>query len=300
MERIKLNNALDVSRIIYGMWRLGDDSNTSPAHVQAKIETCLEQGITTMDQADIYGGYEAEEILGACFAQAPSLRDQVEIVTKCDIVAPAGRYADARVKYYDTSAHHIDTSIDHSLRLMKIDHVDLLLIHRPDPFMDHEETGAALDQAIESGKVRTVGVSNFKPHDWNLLQSAMSNKLATNQIEISVLAHEPFTNGDIAFHQQHHVHPMAWSPLAGGALFDDNNTDTLDLRSGMTRIANNLGIGLDGLAVAWLLAHPSGILPVMGTNNIERIKRFSDAASITLDRQTWFEIYTLALGREVA
>ncbi|MEL6609237.1 MAG: aldo/keto reductase, partial [Pseudomonadota bacterium] len=98
MNRIELSPTLSMSRIVYGMWRLGDDTDTSPAHVQAKIEACLEQGITTMDQADIYGGYEAEEVLGNALKAAPHLKDKIEIVTKCDIVAPAGRYADARVK----------------------------------------------------------------------------------------------------------------------------------------------------------------------------------------------------------
>ena len=107
MEKIALNETLSLSRLIYGMWRLGDDSNTSPAHVQAKIEACLAQGITTMDQADIYGGYQAEEIFGHALLAAPHLREQVEIVTKCDIVAPAGRHSAARLKYYDLSLIHI-------------------------------------------------------------------------------------------------------------------------------------------------------------------------------------------------
>ena len=114
MELITLG-ATSLSRIVYGMWRLGDDSDTSPAHVQAKIEACLAQGITTMDQADIYGGYTAEAILGAALRAAPALRDKIEIVTKCDIVAPVGRYADARVKYYDTSRAHIMASVETSL-----------------------------------------------------------------------------------------------------------------------------------------------------------------------------------------
>ena len=132
MERITLG-ATSLSRIVYGMWRLGDDSDTSPAHVQAKVEACLAQGITTMDQADIYGGYTAEAILGAALRAAPALRDKIEIVTKCDIVAPVGRYADARVKYYDTSRAHIMASVETSLAEMGIDEIDLLLIHRPDP-----------------------------------------------------------------------------------------------------------------------------------------------------------------------
>ncbi|MEM7663264.1 MAG: aldo/keto reductase [Pseudomonadota bacterium] len=297
MERIKLADDLSVSRIVYGMWRLGDDADTSPAHVQAKIEACLEQDITTIDQADIYGGYEAEEILGACFKQASGLRDKLEIVTKCDIVAPVGRYADAPVKYYDTSRDHILASVDHSLLLMGIDQIDLLLIHRPDPFMDHRETGGALDEVIASGKVRTVGVSNFRPYDFSLLQSAMDNDLVTNQIEMSVLAHDAFTNGDLAFLQEHDIPPMAWSPLAGGALFDGSNSAVTDK---LSEVGNLSGADVTAVAVAWLLAHPARILPVMGTNKLERIAAFSKALDVPMDRQTWFEIYTAALGREVA
>ncbi len=292
MERIPLAPDLSMSRIVYGMWRLEDDPDRSPAHVQAKIEACLEQGITTMDQADIYGGYMAEEILGA--ALTPAMRDQIEIVTKCDIVAPAGRYADARLKHYDTSRAHIMASVDHSLRLMGVDHIDVLLIHRPDPFMDHTETGAALDDVQASGKVRAVGVSNFKLHDWTLLQSAMNTPLVTNQIEASLLCHQPFTNGDIAYLQERNVPPMAWSPLGGGALFSN-----AALMAVLGEVAHAQGVDETAVAVAWLLAHPARLIPVMGTNNVSRIKTLSDAAKVELDRQTWFVLYAAATGQEV-
>jgi len=294
MERISLTNNVTLSRLIYGMWRLSDDTDTSASHVQAKIEACLAQGITTMDQADIYGGYEAEEVLGHALRAAPQLRDQIEIVTKCDILVGAGRYASTRVKHYDTSAAHIAASVDHSLQLMATDYIDLLLIHRPDPLMDHRETGAALDAAVASGKVVSVGVSNFKPHDWNLLQSAMQTPLVTNQIEISVLETGAFTNGDLAFLQERDVPAMAWSPLAGGALFSGDNPKLLAL----------LGTIGDGdsaaAAVAWLLAHPARILPVLGTNNLSRIQALDAACGIAMDRETWFEIYEAANGCEVA
>ncbi|MEL6523273.1 MAG: aldo/keto reductase [Pseudomonadota bacterium] len=296
MERITLAKDLEFSRIVYGMWRLGDDDDTSPAHIQAKIEACLAQGITTMDQADIYGGYEAEELLGATLKQAPELREKIEIVTKCDIVAPVGRYADAPVKYYDTSRAHIVASVDHSLRLMQIDQIDLLLIHRPDPLMDHYETGAALDEMVSSGKVRAVGVSNFKPYDWTLLQSAMHTKLVTNQIEMSLLCHAPFTNGDLAFLQEHEIKPMAWSPLGGGALFGSENKA---LRDEMQALGEKFGADDAAVAIAWLLAHPARILPVMGTNRIDRIKTFADAFKVEMDRPTWYSLYTQALGHEV-
>lgn len=296
MDRVSLTDDLSFSRIVYGMWRLGDDNDTSPAHVRAKIDACLEQGITTMDQADIYGDYMAEEILGAALAEAPGLRDKLEIVTKCDIVAPAGRYSHARVKYYDTSPEHIAASVDHSLRLMGIDHVDLLLIHRPDPFMDAEATGRALDDAVASGKVRAVGVSNFRPWDWTLLQSAMETPLATNQIELSLTAHEAFTNGDMAFLQERQISPMAWSPLGGGTLFAAGNEA---MNRVLARLAEENGTDTAAVAVAWLLAHPAGILPVMGTNTLARIRTFSDAFKVKMDRETWFELYTAARGAEV-
>lgn len=296
IERTTLAPGLDLSRIVYGMWRLGDDTDTSPAHIQAKVEACLEQGITTMDQADIYGGYEAEALFGAALKAAPDLRERIEIVTKCDIVAPAGIYADAPVKYYDTSRQHIVASVENSLKLMNIDQIDLLLIHRPDPLMDHYETGAALDEVVGSGKVRAVGVSNFKLHDWTLLQSAMHTKLVTNQIEVSLLHHAPFTNGDIAFLQERAIKPMAWSPLGGGALFDQKNSG---LRDAMKAVGDQFGTDDAAVAVAWLLAHPAGILPVMGTNRIDRIKTFADATKVKMDRRAWFTLYTHALGQEV-
>lgn len=297
MERLNLTSDLSLSRLVYGMWRLGDDSDTSTAHIQRKIETCLEHGITTMDQADIYGDYGAEALLGECLKFAPQLRDQIEIVTKCDIVAPVGRYASARVKHYDTSRAHIEASVEHSLKLMNIEQIDLLLLHRPDPLMDHVETGAALDGLIDSGKVKAVGVSNFRPWDWSLLQSAMDTHLATNQIEMSLLANDAFTNGDLAFLQEHGVSPMAWSPLAGGKLFDDKNAA---LNTKLSTIAIEQNVEASAVAVAWLLAHPAKIIPILGTNNLDRISRMAAATRVSVDRQTWFELYSLALGREVA
>lgn len=297
MERVDLTPSLSLSRLVYGMWRLGDDEDTSARHVQAKIETCLGHGITTMDQADIYGAYEAEAILGNCLKDAPQLRDQIEIVTKCDIIAPIGRHSDVRVKHYDTSRKHIETSVNQSLELMKIEQIDLLLIHRPDPLMDHHETGSALDDLVASGKVKAVGVSNFRPWDWDLLQSAMTTKLATNQIEMSVLAHDAFTNGDLAFLQQRNISPMAWSPLGGGSLFGDRHAN---VRNTLAEIAANHDVDIAAIAIAWLLAHPAKIVPVLGTNKLDRIAQSATATTVEMDRLTWFEIYTAALGHEVA
>jgi len=199
------------------------------------------------------------------------------------------------VRYYDTSSAHITGSVEASVRLMQIDRIDMLLIHRPDPMMDHRETGATLDALVASGKVAAVGVSNFKLHDWTLLQSAMDTPLRTNQIELSLTAHAGFTNGDVAYLQERDIPIMAWSPLGGGSLM----TGQGPIQDALDRIAKSHGTDRAAVATAWLMAHPANILPVMGTNTLDRIKTLSEAANINMDRQTWFELYTAALGQEV-
>ncbi|MCL4148996.1 UNVERIFIED_CONTAM: hypothetical protein GTU68_028284 [Idotea baltica] len=300
MNRLNLGDSLQLSQVVYGMWRLGDDKDTSAAHVQTKIEACLDQGITSFDQADIYGDYESESILGAALKAVPELRNRMEIITKCDIMLLSDKYAKRTVKYYDTSAAHINASVDKSLANMSIDHIDLLLLHRPDPLMDHAETGDALDKLIKSGKVRGVGVSNFRSHDWDLLQSGMSSPLLTNQLEISLLSSELLVDGTVADLQRQGIHPMAWSPLGGGALFDSSNSKTAALQNALKVIADEQSVDMSAVAVAWLLKHPSGILPVMGTNNLDRIKALAQATSVELSREQWFVLYEAANGHEVA
>ena len=296
MKRIKINENIDFSQIIYGMWRLADGEINDAKSVKNKINLCLDQGITTFDQADIYGDYSAEALFGIALKEDKSLRNKIEIVTKCGIVAPCGKYADVPVKYYDTSKKHIDASVNASLKNMNIDYIDMLLIHRPDPYMDHNETGQALDTLIKSGKIGAVGVSNFKPHDWELLQSTMVNKLHTNQIELSLQSIDAFSNGDVAFHQKNASPIMAWSPLGGGKLMTESN----QLTNKMDQIGTHYKVDRAAVAISFLLSHPANIIPIMGTNNIDRISKISDAFKVKMDRITWFELYTAALGREVA
>ena len=296
MQRIDLSSKLNISRIVYGMCRLVSDPKHCVAHGHAKIEACLESGITTFDQADIYGGYQAEESLGEILQAARHLRDKIEIITKCGIIAPVGRYSDKRIKHYNTSIQHITQSAEASLRLMRIDRIDLLLIHRPDPFMNHVETAHALDRLVDNGKVRAVGVSNFKPHDVSLLSSAMKHPLVTNQIEISLKCNAAFTNGDLAYLQERQISPMAWSPFGGGSLFSDENRDLLNK---IENLANYYDCDISAIAIAWLLAHPAKIVPIVGTNSLSRIAALKNIADISLDRETWFELYELANGHEV-
>ena len=292
MERVNLSSSSSISRIIYGMWRLADDINTSSKHISDKVNLCLDQGITSFDQAAVYGLYSAEALFGEVLKANPSLRQKIEIVSKCGIVNPSDRYAGVSVSHYDTSREHIFNSVDASLKNMATDYLDLLLIHRQDPFLDHHETGKALDDLIKSGKVKEVGVSNFKPWDFTLLQSAMKSHLVTNQIEMSLAATDSFTNGDLAFHQERATTIMAWSPLGGGKLMKDKGI----LGKALKKIAVNQNVDIAAVAVAWLLAHPARICPVMGTNNLNRIAKISDAMNVKMDHESWFELYTASFN----
>lgn len=295
MDRVALTEDLSFSRIVYGMWRIADDADRSTSHIRAKIDACLAQGITSVDQADIYGSYTAESLLGNALRDAPGLRDQIEITTKCGIVAPIGKFSGVACKHYDTSAVHIRRAVENSLRDLATDHIDLLLIHRPDPLLDPEETGAVLDALIAEGKLRAVGVSNFRPWDVELLSASMHAPLVTNQIELSLGAVSPFTDGDLAFHQRRKEAIMAWSPLGGGRLM----TDEGPVSEQLDQIASDNGVDRAAVAIAFLLHHPATILPVLGTNSLERIARLSDALKVKLTRIQWFQLYQTALGREV-
>ena len=298
MPRVELNSDLSLSRLAYGVWRLSEAADTSVPAVAARIQACLDQGITTFDHADIYGGYSCEALFGAALRAQPGLKARMEIVTKCDIMLLSGQRPDNRVKHYDTSSAHVQASVERSLHNIGVDAIDLLLIHRPDPLMDHHALGACLAGLIQSGKVRAAGVSNFMPWDLDLLQSAMKNRLLTNQIEISLMQTRGFVDGQIAHAQRLGLPVMAWSPLGGGRLFGQEAA-ALRLRPALQRIAAAQGVDETAVAIAWLLHHPARIIPVLGTNDMQRIARMQDALRVTLDRQTWFELYSLANGVEV-
>ncbi len=301
MQTIELHPTLPAfSRIVYGVWRLNDGADAhNPAAVLAKIHACLDIGITTFDHADIYGGYSCEESFGAALKLEPGLKNKIQIATKCDIMIKNALFPERRTKHYDTSPAHIRSSVDTSLSRLGVDAIDVLMLHRPDPFMDAAATGACLDQLVQAGKIKAAGVSNFMPWDWNLLQANMRTPLVTNQIELSLLARDALTSGSLAQAQQAKAPPMAWSPLGGGDLFGDS-AQAVRLRPALQRIAAQYQVGIDAVAIAWLLAHPARIVPVMGTQNVERIRTFGDAFKVAMDRETWFELLELAAGQEVA
>lgn len=287
-----------VSQLVYGVWRLADDSNTSLGHVRSKIDRCLDQGITSFDHADIYGDYRCEALFGTALKAEPSLRQRMQLISKCDIAITSDNFPNRRVKFYDTSPAYIEASLEQSLLNLNTDYLDSLLIHRPDPLMDYAQTGACLDALIDSGKIRSAGVSNFEAEDWRLLQMHMRHPLVTNQVEMSVLQRDAFTNGSLSAMQRDGMRAMAWSPLAGGAIFGDSAA-AMRVRPLLEAVASDFSGRIDLAAAAWLLQSPANVAVVMGTNNLDRISGLSDALNVSIDRETWFEIWTAAAGQEV-
>jgi predicted oxidoreductase len=288
MERRKLHAHGPVfSRIIAGAWRW----NLSEASVYQLIGTSLEQGITTFDHADIYGDHGNEAIFGNVLRGSSSLREKMEIVTKCGIKFPSAHRPTSWVKHYDTSKEHIVWSAENSLTALATDRIDLLLIHRPDPLLNPEEVAEAFTSLKQSGKVLYFGVSNFTPTQFEMLQSYMSVPLVTNQVEVSLTHHAPLFDGSLDILMKHRVSPMAWSPLGGGKLMEGKSavfSKALQYKATETQ-----------MALAWLLKHPSGIFPVIGTTKRERIVESAQAIDINLDKQDWFEMLKLVQGREM-
>jgi predicted oxidoreductase len=288
-----------LSRLVFGAWRLLDGPTRPDADAVARlIATAVDLGLTSFDHADIYGGYAVEEAFGAGLARWAGRRDGIELVSKCDIMLVSGARPDNRLKHYDTGAAHIRASVDRSLRNLGTDYLDLLLLHRPDPLLDADETAAALDGLVKAGKIRAVGVSNFTPSQIDLLASRLSTPLATNQIEMSVLRTAPLTDGSLDHAQQYRYAPMIWSPLGGGSLFTGTGAREQAVRAALETVAG--GRDLSTVAIAWLLRHPARLVPVLGSLKPERLAAMVGALDITLDRQQWFAILEAGEGREVA
>ena len=269
MTRIQLaDGGPTFSRVVAGFMRL-NEWNMSTAALLGFIHICLDLGITTFDHADIYGGYTCEELFGRALAAEPALRGRIEMVTKCGIQLVTPNRPDTRVKHYDTSREHIIASAERSLCTLHTDTLDLLLIHRPDPLMNADETAAALGELRSSGKIRHAGVSNFTPRQFDLLQSRLDFPLVTNQIELSLLHLDPLHDGTLDRLQQLRVPPMIWSPLAGGRLFDPGDERARRVRAALEAIGSAIGASAEQVALAWLLSHPARVLPVMGTGKEE-------------------------------
>lgn len=300
--RISLpGNEVSLSRIVFGAWRLlGQETRPTPQETGRLISAAVEIGMTSFDHADIYGDHEVEAAFGEGLAAWGGARGSIEIVTKCGIVRQSPQRPDVGVKHYSMSAEYIASSVEQSLKNFGTDYIDLLLLHRPDPLMDADETAQGLEAVVKSGKVRAVGVSNFTPSQFDLLQSRLSLPLTTNQIEMSVLRTGPLTDGSLDHAQLHCRPPMIWSPLGGGALFTGQGEREMRLRSALEEVRATTGApDIAAVALAWLLRHPSRPIPVVGSMKPARLAAMAKATDIDLGREQWFEILKSSEGRDV-
>ena len=287
------------SRLAYGTWRMLDDGS-SMQEINRRLHRCVELGITTIDTAEIYGLYRVEAALGQALALSPGLRDKLEIVTKAGIYVPNKLNPERKVGYYDASCARLTQSIEQSLRLLGTDRVELFLVHRPDWLTGIDDTALGLNQLIRAGKIRSAGVSNYSATQFDALNSRMEQSLMTNQIEFHLLHMNPITDGTLDQCQQLRFQPMAWSPLAGGRIFDKNDQAAARLAVTAAGMSGKYGDAtLEQLAYAWILAHPSRPIPVIGTNKIERIESAAKAAELTLDREDWYALWVAAQGRNI-
>lgn len=269
----------------------------TPAERLRWIEQCLDRGVTTFDHADIYGGYTVEALFGEALTLAPHLRERMQLVSKCGIKLLHPNRPEHRLKSYDTSAAHLIASVDNSLRALKTDRLDLLLIHRPDPLMNPAEVAGAVAKLKAAGKILDFGVSNF-----TMSQFAMLNQwvpLATNQIELHPLHRTPLHDGTLDQMLALDLRPMVWSPLAGGRLFTGEAPDAQRVRATLQDIAARHGVAPATIAYAWLMRHPSRPVPIVGSRRIEALDEALAAVSLTLDAQTWHEVWSAGEGAEV-
>ncbi len=289
------------SRIVYGTWRLLDDAAAAaPAPLAARLQQCADLGVTTIDTAEIYGLYEVERVIGAAFAHDRRLRNKLEIVTKCGIYIPSAYHPERTVSFYNATAARLIKSTEKSLRLMGIEHIDLLLVHRPDWLTSADDTAEGINRLIKDGKIRSAGVSNYNVHQFDLLNARVEEPLVTNQIEFSLLHMDPIFDGTADQCQRHRVHPMAWSPLAQGRLVRNDDEAARRVQQVMTALAPKYNDAtFDQLAYAWIMAHPSRPVPIVGSNKIARVAAAVQAAHIELDREDWYALWTAAQGRKI-
>ena len=281
------------------MWRL-NQWNCSTAELRELIEACLEMGITTFDHADIYGGYTCERLFGDVLEEAPELRDRIRLISKCGIKAVAENRPQHQLPHYDSSRPHIIASVEQSLQNLRTDYLDLLLIHRPDFLMDVDEVAEAFTTLQQTDKVRHFGVSNFLPHQFELLESRLDVPLVTNQVEFSVMNMDHLFDGTLDQCQKERIVPMVWSPFGGGDMFTADTQQTIRVRQALRQVGDELGgLTIDQTALAWIMTHPTNPVPILGTGRLERLRRAADVADRELDRQQWYRIWSASMGQPV-
>lgn len=290
MQKIYLSDSgPKVSPAVYGFWRWDDTSANGEETMERIVNLCLELGINTFDHADVYGGYQSEELFGNVMKKRSFKREDVVLFTKCGVLLPHTNRPEIRVKYYDTSARHITASVENSLRKLRTDYIDIFLLDQLDPLSNLEETALTLERLRTSGKIRNVGVANFSVFQHQLLASYLKIPIVTNHIELNLLNTTALDNGQIDYIKQRYMRPLAAAPLAGGRI--ENGTDPLAVRVHykLGEIGKKYNANVESIAVAWLIK--LGALPLIGTLNEQRIRNIVNAFDVDLDQQDWYDLY---------
>ena len=310
MKTIELGKSgLKSSALAYGCWRLA--GTWSPAEVTPDIEAAgcraihaaYDAGFTFFDNADIYTNGVCERILGRALKEAAGMRERVIVATKGGIRRPGDPHPDSPVRY-DFSADYILRACDASLKRLGVETIDLYMLHREDFLGDPMEVAGAFDTLHRAGKVRWFGVSNFRPSFVAALLKFCTQPIIAHQLEISLARTAPFTDGSLDQCLAERMTPLAWSPLAGG-LIGDGATKLLPaqkiyrletLLPLLDEIGAVRGASRTAVALAWLMKHPSGIVPIVGSVNPERIREAAKASDIVLDREEWYRLFVAARG----
>lgn len=274
----------------WGVW--GKKLNTGG--MSQLIHHCMENGVTTFDHADIYGGYTTEAEFGKGLRESNVRREDIELISKCGIQLLAASRP-TRVKHYELTDDYIVKSAEQSLKNLQTDYLDLLLIHRPSPLMHPDHIASAAEKLKRAGKIRSLGVSNFTTSQCDLIRS--TTDISANQIQFSVTDFESMLNGDLDYMMVHGIQPMAWNPL--GSVFREDTPQTQRLKKLMFDLIEKYNASADQLLLAWIFKHPAGILPVIGTTNPDRITNSVKATNIELELEDWFAIHEASLGHEV-
>ena len=300
MKNINIGNgAITASEIALGCMRIAGMSKEDASKL---INTALEEGINFFDHADIYGGGKSEEVFADAINMNPSIREKIIIQSKCGI----------RKGFFDFSKEHIINSVDASLKRLKTDYLDTLLLHRPDTLMEPEEVSEAFQILHDSGKVKYFGVSNQNPMQIELLNKYLNNKIIINQLQFSIMNTgmidsglnvnmkiDPSINRDgsiLEYCRLKDITIQAWSPFQygffEGAFLDNDKFPELNAK--INEIAESKGVTNSAIAVAWILRHPAKIQTIVGTTNPSRLKDISKASNVNLTREEWYEIYRAA------
>lgn len=291
----------ETSRLVYGCMRIAGDGASEEQGMRA-IRAAVDAGYTVFDHADIYAGGASERVFGRVLRESPGLRDQLVIASKCGIRFAGDSHPDAPQRY-DFSRQYLSSSVEGSLARLGIEQLDMLLLHRPDFLMDPDEVAGAFDELESAGKVATFGVSNFSASQVELLRSAVSQPLQVNQIEMNIHNIDALGNGVLDQCQRFGMTPQAWCPLGGVAYAAWGNTLTAedDARIGveLSRQARNYRVDASIVMLAWLLKHPAGISPIVGSTRPDRISAAVTSLDLDYSREDWYRLLEARAGAPV-